>query len=123
MFSPTGMQDAITKTYSTYGCMFKSGQVAPVGEGFREFKRMYGDEYLTLYNTNGVYDHHASISGSYLSACVHFSTLFGEPCTGNPFHSLINHEVVERLQAAADFAVAQGSWVFPGDSTCQMTMC
>ena len=24
------MQDSITETYSTYGCMFKTGQVAPV---------------------------------------------------------------------------------------------
>ena len=31
-----GMQDAVTSTYSTYGCMFNPGQVAPVGEAFRE---------------------------------------------------------------------------------------
>ena len=31
-----GMQDSITDTYSTYGCMFKPGQVAPSGEAFRE---------------------------------------------------------------------------------------
>ena len=42
------MQDAITKTYSAYGCMFKPGQVAPVGEAFREFQRMTGDEFFTL---------------------------------------------------------------------------
>ena len=111
---PLGMQDAITETYSAYGCMLKPGQVAPVGEAFREFKRMYGDEYLTLYNTNGVYDHHASISGSYLSACVHFSTLFGEPCTGNSYRRSwragkdngktykITDENTKKLQETAD---------------------
>ena len=31
------------------------------------------------------WDHHASNMGSYLSACVHFSTLFGVPCKGNAF--------------------------------------
>ena len=83
------MQDAITKTYSTYGCMFKPGQVAPVGEAFREFQRIAGEEFFTLYNTNGVSDHHASLKGSYVSACVHFSTLYGEPCTGNHFHGAL----------------------------------
>ena len=58
-----GMQDAITKTYSAYGCMFKPGQVAPVGEAFREFQRMTGDEFFTLYVTNGTLDHHASLKG------------------------------------------------------------
>merc|ERR1712062_310291 len=37
-----GMQNAITETYTTYGCMFKAGQVAPVGEGFREYKKCMG---------------------------------------------------------------------------------
>ena len=32
-----GMQDAVTETYSTYGCMFNPGQVSPAGEAFREF--------------------------------------------------------------------------------------
>ena len=32
-----GMQDAVTETYSTYGCMFNPGQVAPAGEAFREY--------------------------------------------------------------------------------------
>ena len=120
----TGMQDAITETYSAYGCMFKPGQVAPVGEAFREFQRMAGDEFFTLYNTNGVSDHHASLKGSYVSACVHFSTLYGEPCTGNHFHGgLTNQDHVHQLQVAADTAVAQGSWNFPASSSCKLSIC
>ena len=119
-----GMQDAITETYSAYGCMLKPGQVAPVGEAFREFKRKHGDEYLTLYNTNGVSDHHASLKGAYVSACVHFSTLYGEPCTGNHFHGgLTSQDHVHRLQVAADTAVAQGSWNFPASSSCKLSIC
>ena len=60
------MQDTITRTYSAYGCMFKPGQVAPVGEAFREFKKIAGEEFFTLYNTNGVQDHHASLKGKKL---------------------------------------------------------
>jgi len=119
-----GMQDAITETYSAYGCMFKPGKVAPVGEAFREFQKMAGDEFFTLYNTNGVSDHHASPKGSYISACVHFSTLYGEPCTGNSFHAgLTNQDHVHRLQVAADSAISQGSWNFPASSSCHLEIC
>ena len=119
-----GMQDAITETYSAYGCMLKPGQVAPVGEAFREFKRKHGDEYLTLYNTNGVSDHHASLKGAYVSACVHFSTLYSEPCTGNHFHGgLTSQDHIHQLQVAADTAVAQGSWNFPASSSCKLSIC
>ena len=62
--------------------------------------------------------------GSYLSACVHFSTLFGEPCTGNLFHDeLTNQDLVHQLQMAADSAISQGSWNFPESSSCDLTMC
>ena len=118
------MQDAITETYSAYGCMFKPGQVAPVGEAFREFQRIAGEEFFTLYNTNGVSDHHASLKGSYVSACVHFSTLYGEPCTGNHFHGgLTSQDHIHQLQVAADTAVAQGSWNFPASSSCKLSIC
>ena len=118
------MQDAITETYSAYGCMLKPGQVAPVGEAFREFKRKFGNEYLTLYNTNGVSDHHASLKGAYVSACVHFSTLYGEPCTGNLFHGgLTSQDHVDQLQVVADTAIAQGSWNFPASSSCKLSIC
>ena len=116
-----GMQNAITETYTTYGCMFKAGQVAPVGEGFREYKKMYGDDaYSALYRTN---DHHASLQGSYLSACVHFSTLFGQPCLGNTYGSSLDAGIVEGLQIAADLAVDKADWTYPADSDCKLSMC
>ena len=116
-----GMQDAITDTYKTYGCMFKPGQVAPVGEGFREYKNAYGDNaYSELYRTN---DHHASLKGSYLSACVHFSTLFGQPCLGNTYEAGLGFENAEKLQIAADLAVEKENWNFPANSDCNLKMC
>ena len=116
-----GMQDAITETYTTYGCMFKAGQVAPVGEGFREYKEMYGDNaYSHLYRTD---DHHASLKGSYLSACVHFSTLFGVPCLGNTYGAGLDAGDVEELQIAADLAVEKADWTYPADSNCNLSMC
>lgn len=119
-----GMQDAITETYSAYGCMFKPGQVAPVGEGFRQYKLMLGEaEFSTLYNTNGVSDHHASLKGSYLSACAHFSTLFGRKCLGNSYTAGLPHETTVNLQMAADAAIDLGKWSFPGNSQCNNFIC
>ena len=99
-----GMQNAITKTYESLACMTKPAQLAPVGEAFREFRKLYHNEFFDLYKgwfepgdcyipKSGLpkchgtdkWDHHASNKGSYLSACVHFSTLFGIPCKGNTF--------------------------------------
>lgn len=118
-----GMQDSVTKTYTTYGCMFKPGQVAPVGEAFREFKAIYDDEFFTLYNTNGVSDHHAAPKGSYLSACVHFSTLFHDSSSGNSYHGNLNNQVAKKLQDVADKVVNRGGWEYPTSSDCNLTMC
>ena len=43
-----GMQDAITSTYTTYGCMFNPGQVSPVGEGFRQVLNVERDIALMI---------------------------------------------------------------------------
>ncbi len=119
------MQDCITETYTTYGCMFKSGQVAPVGEAFRLYKELYGEEeFSTLYKTNGVSDHHASLKGSYLSACVHFTTLFqGAQCSGNTYEAGLDSDVAKNLQEAGDLTVQAGAWTFPNDSACEFEMC
>ena len=62
--------------------------------------------------------------GSYISACVHFSTLYGEPCTGNSFHAgLTNDDHVYKLQVAADTTISKGSWNFPASSSCNLTIC
>ena len=77
------MQDQITNTYTTYGCMFKPGQVAPVGEGFRIYKNLYGNsEFQSLYSSD---KSHTTTKGRYLAACSHFSTMFGVPCAGNSY--------------------------------------
>ena len=99
------------------------GQVAPVGEAFREFKAIYDDEFFTLYNTNGVSDHHAALKGSYLSACVHFSTLFHDSSTGNSYHGNLNNQVAKKLQDVADKVVNRGGWEYPTSSDCDLTMC
>lgn len=147
-----GMQNAISKTYESLACMTKPAQLAPVGEAFREFRKLYHNEFFDLYKgwfepgdcyipKSGLpkchgtdkWDHHASNKGSYLSACVHFSTLFGIPCKGNTFRGdpkrecRINNEetancqidvdTATKLQIAADNVVQRGGWKYIEDSS------
>ena len=61
--------------------------------------------------------------GSYLSACVHFSTLFGQVCSGNSYHGGLDQAIVHRLQISADNVISKGGWSYPADSDCKLTMC
>ena len=114
------MQDGLTNTYSTFACENKPGKIAPVGEGFRSFKNMYGDDFSTLYIRDGS---HPSLKGSYLAACVHFSTLFGQTCLGNSYTAGLDTETAKRLQNAADEAVAQSNWNYGDENDCNLSMC
>ena len=137
------MQDAVTSTYSTYGCMFNPGQVAPAGEAFRnplvvvgtigqyvnnsslhhnrEVKILYGEEVFQSLYVPG--DHHPTLKGSYLSACAHYSTLFGRPCEGNGYDAGLDAATALEMQIAADTVVSRGGWSYPADTDCELTMC
>ena len=48
------------------------------------------------------------IIGSYVSACVHFSSMFGVPCTGNSYHAgLTDDNHIHKLQVAADATISK----------------
>ena len=69
-------------------CSLKPCRVAPVGLAFAEYKKDYGaEDFMKLHkqDTEDKEDHHSSNKGSYLAACVHYSMIFGEPCTGNSY--------------------------------------
>ena len=50
--------------------------------------------------------------GSYLSACNHYSALFGTTCSSNPFTSDLTTEEAARLQEAADATATSREWGF-----------
>ena len=66
-------------------CSLKPCRVAPVGLAFAEYKNDYGTEKFMKLHKQDPEDHHSSNKGSYLAACVHYSMIFGEPCTGNSY--------------------------------------
>lgn len=124
------MQDALTTSYSTFACMNLPSRLAPVGEGFRKMEEVYGlDARLSLYNTNGESDHHASEKGSYLSACLHYLAMFGyanksATVVGNDEHGGLNHEDALLIQELAVDVWNRGEgWKYPDDSDCTLHIC
>jgi len=116
------MQDALTESYTNFACMKKPARVAPVGEAFRLIRQSQGqDMFHSLYNTNGVSDHHASERGSYLSALVHFISLFERGVVGNTETAGLPADIVAILQDAAEATVASQNWEYPADQTCSLT--
>ena len=101
-------------------CSLKPSRVAPVGDAFAQYKKNYGEEEWMKLFMKAEDDHHSSVKGSYLAACVHYSMIFGEPCSGNSFRKSwtsqkngkkykLSDESAEKLQKTADEIVGVAS--------------
>ncbi len=92
------MQDSITRAYKILADS-ADGWIAPVGEAWR----------LTLNNSSIVlHDQdysHPNLNGSYLAACVFYSSMFHKPSTGLDFHAGLFPDTAMILQLAADSIV------------------
>lgn len=66
--------------------------INPVGEVFDAFKRQYPEHRLY---TDG---NHANTAGSYLSACVHYYSLFNESLIGNEYQIYIDDDLKTLIQ-------------------------
>lgn len=107
-----GRQDKISQSYERIACTLKElgpSRIAPVGEAFRIYKETNGADFYSLFKPvflGNQPDHHQSKLGAYISACVHFSTIFGESCDkGKMFFIGEPSETKKKLRAAADAAV------------------
>jgi len=120
------MQNQITNSYSTFACMNSPSRVAPVGEGFRRVKTQVGeDEFLALYKTHGMSDHHASPEGSYLSACLHYLALFPQhKVVGNTHTGGLDEYTATLMQQIAEDVWSGGNgWQFGHGNQCDLCMC
>jgi Secretion system C-terminal sorting domain len=70
--------------------------VAPVGAAFRNSR--IADSTINLYQTD--YSH-PSAEGSYLAACVFYSTIYNKTTIANPFMSSLGHGTAVALQTIA----------------------
>lgn len=92
------MQDSLTRSYILAANLINQ-PVAPVGEAWR----------LVLDNTSMVLhssdDSHPSLNGSYLAACVFYSSIFKKSSYGLPYTAGLETDSAAILQKAADSIV------------------
>ncbi|MEH6524929.1 MAG: DUF4886 domain-containing protein [Sneathiella sp.] len=90
-----GMQKRVNKTYLRLAKSNKA-DVAPVGEVWETFRLKYPR--IELYSD----DIHPNRIGSYLAACVFFSTFFELPCTNTGIPKNVPKPIAESIQIIAD---------------------
>lgn len=121
------MQNLLSQRYQEFACMVSApSRLAPVGEGFRTYGALYGDQArLSLYNRNGR-DHHSSKKGSYLAACIHFLAIYGDGANviGNNYTAGLDVNTAKTIQEVAQKVWNNGvDWNHATDDDCQSSMC
>jgi len=92
--------DRLVESYDKVGKM-TNAIICRVGEAFELYESLYQDLPSLYYD-----DHHPSIYGSYLSACVHYATLTGRRASENGYkNSNIEEDVMKEIQKVADLIV------------------
>ncbi|PKP19100.1 MAG: hypothetical protein CVU05_12070 [Bacteroidetes bacterium HGW-Bacteroidetes-21] len=94
-----GMNQRLRESYLEMGVM-NEAEVAPVGAAWQR-SRM-ADSTLDLWSSD--YSH-PSVAGTYLTACVFYSSVYKKPCTGLPFISSLTAAQALFLQQIADSTV------------------
>ncbi|MGB1205051.1 MAG: DUF4886 domain-containing protein [Chitinophagales bacterium] len=95
-----GMQQRLTESYTEMAAL-NEASVAPVGVAWQEVREQTEDA-INLYSSDGS---HPSIYGSYLAACVFYSTMFQKTTLGAFSPSEINETDAEILQNMASETV------------------
>lgn len=90
-----GMQERINDTYLKLTREHNT-LVAPVGIVWKDMRAQHPD--VGLYKS----ERHPSKTGSYLAACVFFTTFFAEPCVGADVPSRVSTKDAEKIQQLSD---------------------
>lgn len=97
------MQNYLTENYLQLADLI-GAEVAPAGEAWREVITNYPQ--INLFAADGS---HPSLAGTYLSACVFYTSLFHESAAGGWIPSGLASSTAQQLQAVADQLVV-GAW-------------
>jgi len=108
------LQDGYLRYASTASSNTRKVWVAPVGEGFAQIKIQHPQQFSQLYTNDGS---HPSYNGSYLAACILYSTLTGRSSvglqTGAPSnHTAIYQEIAEGVVLAEPFGDFPYPWAW-----------
>lgn len=90
------MQDALAGAYLKVG-LERNAEVAPVGIAWQKVRSSY-DSQIDLYNSDGT---HPSFAGSYLTACVFYSSICDRSPVGNLYKETLSQNVADILQRKA----------------------
>ena len=106
----------------SFTCLKKPARSAPVGEGFRNVKSMFGDSVWEELYVPG--DKHPSLAGSYLSALTHLMSLYDlEKISENVPDFGLSEDWVNRLVAAAEATRSQQDWTIEAEEDCESINC
>lgn len=103
-----GMQQRLRESYLEMG-MDNDATVSPVGMAWYHMRDQYPS--VMLYSGD---ESHPSQAGSYLAACVHYATLFGESCVNANTYvpSGMSAEVATNIQTIASNTVLDSTQVW-----------
>jgi len=92
------MTDSLQAAYTTMS-MANDLYISPVGVAW---KAVLNDTNLVLHTAD---NSHPNATGSYLAACVLYSSITGLPTSGNPYHATLSAQLAGYLQAKSDSVV------------------
>lgn len=114
-----GMQQALRDNYTQFA-LENEGYVSPVGWAWKQVRDTHPN--IELYQADGS---HPNVAGTYLAACVFYSTIFRQSCVGSSFTSTVNPTDAAILQAVASATVLDSvdTWNLnePGSTDAQPT--
>ena len=87
-----GMQARLRESYMAFKDSFKAA-CAPVGVAWKRFRNLY--PLIDLYQPD---ESHPSVEGSYLAACVFYSSIFKKASNGSTYLSGINSATATLIQ-------------------------
>lgn len=90
-----GMQARVKSSYLLYA-HDNGAAVSPVGAAWKQVRNAYPS--INLYTAD---QSHPSLAGSYLAACVFYSSMFRVPATGNSYINTLDSVVAANLQTIA----------------------
>lgn len=94
-----GMQQRLRETYLDMATE-NNASVAPVGMAWKKVREDFPS--IGLYTSD---ESHPNINGSYLAACVFYTTIFNKSAVGNTFTSTLDSLTAFRLQTIASATV------------------
>lgn len=94
-----GMQSRLRESYMQMATD-NNATVAPCGMAWKRIRET--DSTIVLYQAD---ESHPEIAGSYLNACVFYTSLFHKSSLNSGFISTLPDSIAHKLQAASDFVV------------------